>query len=456
MIRLEPDINNPAVTVRYRLIDTTSPWVEPGSWLYDVLQLFLRVENASHILAWAALENDPAVAAARDEDSGERIRKIHRCLAIIELPRLRLRFFTAYDACGVLRVYSSEYSGRHVIMEADAEADDGASDFAPRPTEDEPAASLKKICSVTPHSLLLGDEDGNRYLLVPNCKYMPESTVAQQPWATFLYPKHDDETWLNLFETRVYLYKAHSSRLWLEMPSLEAALLWAYLQMRDKRWVAAAQTIEGINSDEALTPQEMFHIAQYAQNACGDQADTQVTTMVKTRLWLRFRDSPSISSFPFAPKVPDRQTRWHIPAAVRVSHEEEKLIASMDTAAAVSAGRLAYLEAVESEDTLFETSDRFYQPAPACGEAFRSFVCDYGAADELRKACAKVRSEPVPDKKGWIKLEQLQFHSCKCCEGVCRRERAKWREKQREGKRKRQRQRERETKRERERELKGE
>jgi hypothetical protein len=198
-----------------------------------------------------------ATAAVDSGDGGSkdsRTKVLHETLEFIELPRLRLRFQTSYDTAGNLRIMSSEHSGLFIRTSPDDYPDMGS-------YEEE---DLRRIVSTTPFSLMLGDADGSSFLLVPSCRYDPQANLMfLQTWSNRLYPHRDDSVWLETFETRVYLYKVHESKVWLEMPSLEASLLWAYLQVCDRRYAQAANTIDCMSCDEEFSPQERFQLKQF-------------------------------------------------------------------------------------------------------------------------------------------------------------------------------------------------
>ena len=167
------------------------------------LLIFLRIENASHILLWAARDHD-------NEGKDKKTIELHSRLETIELPRLHLRFTTGFDESGNLRIYSNEHSGLHIL------------------TEKVTDANLEKLAGVMPFSLLLADADEGRYILLPNCPYDARAEFKCNLGCRN-YTVRNDKKWLEEFDVRVYIYKLHESFLFLKMPSLEASLLWAYL-----------------------------------------------------------------------------------------------------------------------------------------------------------------------------------------------------------------------------------
>lgn len=416
IVRVAPDIREPSVMIHHRLVDLTAPDVLPGTWLYELRELFIRIEDMSHILVWAAMDVDPK--ASKD------LASLHSCVEIVELPRLRLRFTTGLDAHGRARLYSSEYSGFFIVPDGDAASDPAGIPDPSTGIFDSQDNALKHLCSVTPHSLLLGDLACNRYLLVPNCPYDPISQYGIQPWSTRLFPIRDDERWLSTFDSRTYLYKVHVSRLWLEIPSLEAGLLWAYLQLSDRRYSEAAQTIDVLSSDEPLTKQELFQLKQFEMIA--GERDSDASVALKARLVLRFRHSPVIRNWPWRPiftprsdmpayanpfpleEMCARPTYHHTPACARFSFEEERELLKVCHLSVPN--REAWMEACENMTETINCG-AYYRPGGNGSESYRNYACgvgkDFGEAyDVLNRALRIIQeAETKVPADGWNRFD---------------------------------------------------
>ena len=138
IVRSRPDPSDLSTLVRHRLVDFTSTDVRPGTWLSDLCNLFLRIENAAHILLWAAVDHP--------EDKPSGLVALHEVVEIIELPRLRLRFTTSYNSEGKLRVMSSEYDGKFILAENEMGTKEEQGD-------------LRNVAAISPFTLLLGVEN---------------------------------------------------------------------------------------------------------------------------------------------------------------------------------------------------------------------------------------------------------------------------------------------------------
>jgi len=404
VFRSAPDLQDPGRVVRHKLVDLMSPVFEEETWPHSVMTLLRRVENLSHVLVWALVDN------CKTED---RLSLLQRQISHIDLPRLRLKFTTGLDSQGKVRVFSAEHTGMFLMGDCDNNGSEMRSRF-------------DQLCSVTPYSLLLGDEEGNAFLLVPNCPHDPQPQFLVQPWATTLYPCRDDQQWLDTFESRVYLYKVHESRLWLEMPSLEAALLWAYLLVCDKRFSDAAQVVDAMSSDEQFSPQELFQLKQFENITSTIESNSSAA--LKAKLWLRFRDSPVVKHWPWgsvasvqssvetpvndpsalAPLLA-RHVYHHTPAAVRLSHADEKLLISRNPANSKSF-RPEYIKSVEDGDLTLKMPGDYYCPPPDNVESFRQFACGRGrsccAHRILELALEAVeRAKKDTDPYGWTRIQ---------------------------------------------------
>jgi hypothetical protein len=295
--RSHPDAADPGIMCRHRLVDFTSSDVRPGTWLSELCKLFLRIENAAHILLWAAVDH-PA-------SKSPELVALHQVVQIIELPRLRLRFTLEFNSDGKLRVMSSEHSGMFVLTESESGT-----------TEERQV--LQRVAGVTPYTLLLGDEQGNVYVMLPNCPYDPTRFTWSNYWDNRIQPIRNDLRWLQQFEVRVYVYKIHESRLFCEMPSLAAALLWTFLLMADRRVVQAAQTIDCMSSDEHFSTQEKFQLDQFLRLFQRSQLVSDALLGLSVKMFLKFKDSPEAFVWPL-PQNPSALIPFlaHIPASCR-------------------------------------------------------------------------------------------------------------------------------------------
>ena len=417
IVRSSPDVADPSKMVRYRLVDLVAPDLNPSGWLAQVASLLQRIENLAYVLAWAELPSDQKSGGAVSASEAE-ADEVERVVALIELPRLQLRFTAKLDAQKRVRLYSAEHSGKFIVP---APGGDDAID-PETSAADATDKGLHRLCSVTPYSLLLGDDSGARWLLVPNCPQDPEAYIGSAPWSTNLHPCRNDATWLATFNTRCYLYSIPAHRLWLEMPSLEAALLWSFLLVVDRRYVECAQAIACLGCDESLSDQERFQLKRW-EETYGDK-DSRNVTALRTKLWLRFRHSPIIKDWPWEPvasklvPVPatpapntarhclQRKDIHHISAACRLSFDDERTL----MAGVPDAKRATYLDEITS-GTGGTKSAVSQRPGIDAGADFLAFSAPAQLAVVMKRATDMFKESTTDtDRNGWTKLEQTYFN----------------------------------------------
>ena len=426
VVRSAPDMADASRMIRHRLIDLMAPDLDTDGWLSQVARLMMRIENLSYVLAWAELPSEQYSATASAKETADD--RVERCVAVIELPRLRLHFNAKVDAMGRVRLYSAENSGKFVIP---APEDDGRDSNDPETsTADDSDEGLKRLCSLTPYSLLLGDDSGGRFLLVPSCPQNPEHFISNCPWSNNHFPDRSNVVWLETFNTRCYLFPVPAHRLWLEMPSLEAALFWSCLQALDRRYVACAQTIGALGCDERLSPHERFQLKQWEQTF-GSRDDFHVTAL-RTKLWIKFRHSPIVNDWPWeavpSKKVPvptcvhptssaflARSQFAHVAGCCRLSFDDERII----YATAPNGDRLKYIDAIESGGAVVDASGQAalrvektaIMPGSDCGADYLAFIQPSFLQHVFMEAAAlKTKADAMTDGDGWTILHKTFFH----------------------------------------------
>jgi hypothetical protein len=149
-----------------------------------------------------------------------------------------------------------------------------------------------------------------------------------------------------------------------------------------------------MSSDERFSAQERFQLKQFecVQDLNAEQG-------LKTRLWLRFRNSPIAKRWPWtanaaaatslsaAGQMRDytpagvgallgRHVYHHTPGVARLSHDEERLLVqSAPSFNKNCAYRLAYLDALDNGEATMEGGTPFSGGSPQAGENFRAFIC---------------------------------------------------------------------------------
>lgn len=397
--RSKPDPADPGIMCRHRLVDFTSADVRPNTWLSNVCRLFERIENASNILLWAAVDHP--------KSKSKKLIALHEVVEIIELPRLRLRFETTFNNEGKLRILSSEHTGKFLLTIHESGTEEEQND-------------LRKVAGISPFTLLLGDEEGNRFVMVPSCPYQPRFLWSNY-WQNRIIPIRNDKKWLSTFEVRVYVYKIHESRLFCEMPSLGAALLWSYLQMADRRYVQAAQTIDCMSSDEHFTKEEKFQLTQYLRLFSFEQLVTDALIGLCVKMFLKFKDSPEAQSWPL-PCDPTKliPISAHIPSACRISHEEELRLYRMGYGTDLRKNYI--IQANQGGNQLLKVKNSNV-PASANGESFKYFALGKhkgSAWSILKDAMLKIKEadEKYENVDGWVRLDNTFLHDFRGRDGT--------------------------------------
>ena len=387
--RSQPDVNDATFMIRHQLVDFTSPDVESGTWLSSLCSLLLRIENAAHILVWAACDYP--------HGKSKELIELHQTVEIIELPRLGLKFTTSFNREGTLRVMSAEHDGLFIITEQDVGTKE----------EDE---DLRRVAAVSPFNLMLGDETGNRFLMIPNYPYDCSNFLWSNFWQNRIKPLRNDQLWLQTFKVRVFVYKIHESRLFCEMPSLAASFLWAFLQCADRRYTQAAQTIDCMSSDEWFTPTELFLCRQFIQ-LYTEQIVTDAFMSLMMKMRLKFKDSPEVGrwTLPCGSLV---ATSAHIPAACRISHEEELWLEKKELTSSI---RGQYIRLGNKGGTQLLRVNISSKSASGHGESFMNFALGKGGGSAhslLKDAQRKILAaeKKYENAGGWVRLDNTYMH----------------------------------------------
>ena len=213
------------------------------SYLASVADVFVRLDNLSHVLVWAALP--PASNNASDSmlDSATDYRVFRPLdpaavtqtdLSFVILPRLKLSFaMRAVD--GVPRLFSLDHSDFYIT--------NARSDTA--------VALLNGI----PHSLLLSNANGELQVLVPSFPAArPE--VQSRPFSTELVLLRENKEWRRCLDQPYFMYPVHISLSFLYSTTLASALYLLLLRFLNRDYHRVAQLVDTISSDVELTEEE--------------------------------------------------------------------------------------------------------------------------------------------------------------------------------------------------------
>ena len=316
-----------------------------GSALARLATIFRRLDDLSHVLAWAVDPNPPAIGS--DDPPGgtdHQLPNVPPALRLIELPRLRLSFevrapssasaTSAADAADA----TGGAGGDGSLYYDSASGTDGlriycrehASFFI---TNARPAA-LGHLLHGLPHAVVLQAEDGELAVLVSaaakpivTAKYdeggmggggsaasvasttsppsppdvISESGIARGSRCVL---QRSDTHWLaNLPQARHYMYPVHPSQALLSSPSLAASLYLLLMLLVHGRYPEAIRLVEACSTDRALTQEEAQLWTALSQLVDDDDAGERM-------------HPPTRSPYP---STPARSTPEHLPRDAKLS-----------------------------------------------------------------------------------------------------------------------------------------
>jgi len=235
------------------------------SALHRLARALARIEDLGHVLAWAGATVDAAQQAHR--------------IAIIELPRLKLRFQPRMMADGTVRVCSLDHDGWFLsdmdFGVAGGEAGGGPSvggdgsraatlaTAGPQPLER--MHHLTALLQGIPHSLLLENSTKELQLLVPAWELRrPKEQGA--PFGTHLIFNRSSEAWREVFSnTRCFLYPVHATRAFLMPRSLDALLYLVLLYFYARAYGTAHRWATSVAVDVPFGATEHWVFRQFFQ-----------------------------------------------------------------------------------------------------------------------------------------------------------------------------------------------
>ena len=166
----------------------------PGSYLYSLADVMARVENLSHVLAWAKYDETAQL--------GEPEAITQSDLCFVTLPRLKLTFKARQVKGGSVRLYSIDHADLFISNE-----------------RNETSAMLEGI----PHSLLLSNSNDELSVLVP--AWPPcRPSIDSVPFSTELVLDRSNKKWYFQLEHPYYMYPVHVSLSFLYSSTLSSAL----------------------------------------------------------------------------------------------------------------------------------------------------------------------------------------------------------------------------------------
>jgi hypothetical protein len=201
-----------------------------GSPLSAISELLLRLENLSHVLVWTSTK----VLKSKDECN----------IDLIELPRLRLSFYSQTDQVGVgnathpvTRLYSTEHAGLFIST-----------------YHDDPA--ITRLMEGIPHALLLENNLQEFFILVPSGSIPLRPKLKASLFSVPLVFDRRCEEWLANLEVRHYLYPVHLSRTFVISTTLSSTLYLMYMRFLDRQYERAFRLTDSCVTDTPLSAEE--------------------------------------------------------------------------------------------------------------------------------------------------------------------------------------------------------
>ena len=287
------------------------------SRLHSVAKTLARLENLSHILAWAscapdgpgAVSSDQRGSSARERMLAQAIQAPRGCpsFEMVELPRLKLSFMSRLDEDGTMRLFSMDHANLFVSNTRDPRA-------------------VKLIAGI-PNSLLVANAQGEVSILVSVWK-VARPAVQSHPFSTSLVLNHASGPWNAAQDQHYFLYPIHVSMSFLMPRGLTSAMYLLLLRLLHRNYSAAFRLAESIASDSSFenSARHMWTDLGIANNDF--HPDCQAC---REKLALVTIDSGEGTPW----DLTDNQSRLavkssHISCECRVSREEELQLLSSD------------------------------------------------------------------------------------------------------------------------------
>ncbi len=199
--------------------------VPRGCLCWRIAQVLTRIEDLSHILCWTT--------------SGLGVVGAPVSIALIELPRLNLKFRPVAGADGKVRLCSMEYDGlfisdRHVDL-----------------------PEWETLSVGIPFSVLLESPVGELLFLVSNAE-LSRPVIYNWPFSTHIVPLRSSDSWMHVMETRFFLYPVHISRTYLQTPTQSSAVYMIQLMLLHRQYTEAMRVVQSCEADRKLAPSEAW------------------------------------------------------------------------------------------------------------------------------------------------------------------------------------------------------
>lgn len=318
-----------------------------GSLLARTADLMTRIEDLSHLLVWAKMEDLDSASMDIERES--------HAVCLIELPRLKITFQPRLDADGTLRLYLTDHAGwfvsdRYTITDSSAMEEEGGNSFAKK--------QLEVLLKGMENSLVLENNSREVQVLVANHDvYRPK--IQGEPFTTQLVFDRGSLGWQQAVDMRYYLYPVHTSFSFLIRPTLSSTLYMVLLRLLNREYVTAFRIADTCSVDVPFAAEENWIWAQFERTIEDLHPDAQATRL-KLALAVQYSRTTNKCKWEnhveldgYLKKLP------HISAACRLSYKEEfDVLHLASQATPLIKNRLNYLKAAnEGKQDVVLTSE---------------------------------------------------------------------------------------------------
>jgi hypothetical protein len=247
---------------------------KPGGTLSRITKMLTRIEDLSHILIWTT-RADLRGSVQLDELSTK--------IAMIELPRLKVKFQVKKSDEGLIRLYLLEQAGWFVSDAITQAGEEEKENTVPG------RQFLSELLRGVENCLVLENQSGDLQLFVPNHDvYRPQS--RNDPFTTQLIYDRGSLDWQQVMESRYYLFPVHTSKTFLMMPTLGAALYMSLLRFLSRDYAACFRLLDACHVDTPFTAEEQ-HIFDQFSHGQNDMHPDAHACRLKLCLALLFSDN---------------------------------------------------------------------------------------------------------------------------------------------------------------------
>ncbi|KDO28986.1 hypothetical protein SPRG_20090 [Saprolegnia parasitica CBS 223.65] len=272
----------------------------PDSTMARIAHVLGRIEDLSHVLIWTATL---PTALLQHETESDPVGELSQ-IALIELPRLKLRFEPRRGDDGRVHLYMVDQREWFICL------DDMSKLSAP----------LRALATSMPDAVVLAtSRDEYRFLCANHDVYRP--MVQGVPFSTVVVPNRASAGWQQVMETRYYLYPVHASQTFVLTPSLSSTLYLILLALMNRQYKSAAQYIATCHVDVPFTDEEQWIFNQIEKTLQDRHPDA---CACRVRLALAIQYSENKCSWRLADELHVVSTSVaHVQAECRLNAQEE-------------------------------------------------------------------------------------------------------------------------------------